>query len=214
VKTASTPLLCSAGCLAAAILLAGCAAPLFKPAPYTVDPSRPYTIATGRTVHVVPSFDRTDPADRAHLDPSFNPAAYVTGMVEMELTASGIRHDRAGFPCAPSFAGIEKALKGGAVADDGSLVLASTVNHYPSDRVLSCDFRLYSGSGEMLFEKRCLCMNYSAWGLPIAALGPDGAPIGQPPSASAAAPADLRLVACRMVMQQLLADPDFQRALQ
>jgi hypothetical protein len=137
---------------------------------------------------ICPAFDRLTDTDHARLAPTFSASSYLTDAVEKELTAAGIPHDRADFTYAPSFEGVQQAIQGGAVKHAGNFVLAEAINHMPSDRIMSCDFKLYSEHGELLFEKRCLCMNYSTerdW-----------------------------LFTPHMVMQQLFADPNFQRVIQ
>lgn len=169
--------------------LAGCVTPArFSPPAYTVDPGRPYRLSSTRTVTVCPAFDRLSDEARAQIDPAFNPAAFLTGAVETELSAANIAHERASFAYSPSFAGVQKALQDGALAQSGSVVLAGAINHFPNNRIISCDFKLYSGHGGLLFEKRCLCIDY--------ALEQSG------------------MFAAHMAMQQLFADPDFQRAIQ
>jgi hypothetical protein len=171
------------------VTLAGCVTPAkFSPAPYSVDPNRPYRLSSNRTVTVCPAFDRLTEEARAQLSPAFNSAAYLTDAVQKELTAAGIAQNPASFAYSPGFAGVQKALQDGALGRDGGVVLAEAINHFPNDRILSCDFKLYSGQGKLLFEKRCLCMGYSSEG------GWNFVP--------------------HMVMQQLFADPDFQKAIQ
>jgi hypothetical protein len=169
--------------------LAGCATPGKFSAPgYAVDPNRPYRLSSSRAVTVCPAFDRLTEDARAQLDPAFNPAAYLTDAVEKEFTAAGISHSRASFAYTPSFAGVQKALQDGALRQTGALVLAGAINHFPNERIISCDFKLYSEHGELLFEKRCLCMSF--------ATGGGG------------------MFAAHMAMQQLFADPNFQRSIQ
>jgi hypothetical protein len=171
------------------VALAGCATPAkFSPPGYAVDPSRPYRLSSSRTVAVCPAFDRLSAETRDQIDPAFNPAAYLTDAVDKELAAAGIAHIPAGFAYSPSFAGVQKALKEGALGQSGVVVLAEAINHFPNDRMISCDFELYSEHGQLLFEKRCLCMSFAAGGD--------------------------RMFAAHMVMQQLFADPGFQRAIQ
>jgi len=74
------------------VTLAGCVTPAkFSPAPYSVDPNRPYRLSSNRTVTVCPAFDRLTEEARAQLSPAFNSAAYLTDAVQKELTAAGIR---------------------------------------------------------------------------------------------------------------------------
>jgi hypothetical protein len=186
----------------AIMTLAGCAAPAFMPSQYVVDPNRPYRLATVRTIMICPSFDRLDEESRSHLDPKCNPSAYLTGVIEKELTASGVKHGRVSFAFTPSFEGVQKALQNGASPDAGAIVIASAINHFPDNHVISCDLKVYSGRGDLLFEKRGICMNFhldnsKAPGVAM------GAYAGQD-----------SLVAPRMAMQQILADPDFQKAIQ
>lgn len=170
------------------VSVAGCISPpaKFAPGPYSVDPGIPHHLSTHRTVFVCPAFDRLSDEAREQISPSFNPSAFLTGAMEMELTAAGVAHDRVGFNHAPSFAGLQKALQDEALEHEGSVVLAGAINHYPNSHVLSCDFKLYSGRGDLLFEKRCLCIDGLGFGM----------------------------VVPHMVMLQLFADPGFQRAIQ
>jgi hypothetical protein len=193
------------------VLLSGCAAPAYKPAVYSVASNRPYSIPAHRMILVVPCFDLLDEANRSHVDPSFNPSAYVTGMVESELSAGGASHERPAFPFTPTFEGVQTALRGGAFKHPGGVVLASAVNHYMSDRVVSCDFILYAATGDLIFEKRCLCMNFGSSGAPEILAQEQGEFIAP---AAARSPSGGTLVAAHMVMQQLFADPDLQRVLQ
>lgn len=197
-----------------ALLLCGCATPTFRPVAYAVNPGRPYTLASPRVIHLVPVFDRISEEGRAHLDPAFNPSAYVTGMVETELAAAGVKHDRVSFAYTPSFAGLQKTLQAGAAVEDGGLVLSGSVNFFPNDRIVSCDFRLYSSKGDVLFEKRCLCMNFSTNDPRILEMDQGLNFIAQTSRADLGIAAGNRLLAAQMVMQQLLADPAFQKALQ
>jgi hypothetical protein len=153
-----------------------------------VDPARPYHLTSARTVLVCAAFDGLTAEEHEKFTPGFSPAAFLTSAEEKELSATGINHERVGFPYAPSFDGIQKALATGSLATNGALVLAGEINHIPSNHVISCDFRLYSQHGDLLFTKRCLCIDE---------LGASG-----------------WLFAPRMVMQQLFGDPDFQRAIQ
>lgn len=198
-------------CVGVAGFLTSCATTAYKPAPYSVAPNRPYAITTPHTIHLVPCFDLIDDINRAHIDSSFDPSAYFTSMVESELSAAGVRHDRVSFAFVPTFEGVQSALRNGAQKDLGNLVLASSVNHFMSDRVVSCDFKLYSSAGDVIFEKRCLCLNFGA-GAGLDAFGPQQAGL-LTPAATRAASYD-HLLAAHMLMQQLFADPDFQRALQ
>jgi hypothetical protein len=169
--------------------LAGCVTPArFSPAAYITDPGVSHRPSTKRTLVVCPAFDRLTEESRALLDPAFNPAAYLTNAVEKELDAASISHTRAGFAYSPSFAGVQSALQQSPQGLGGAVVIAAAINHFPNYRLLSCDFKAYSEHGQLLFEKRCLCMNFSAG---------EGA-----------------LFAAHMAMQQLFGDPDFQKAIQ
>jgi hypothetical protein len=155
---------------------------------YQANANRSYQVASQRTVIVSPLFDRLPAEAHDGFDPTFSPSGYLTNAVEAELAAAGIAHDRVGFAFAPSFEGLQQALQGGALNHEESVVLAGAVTHFPDDRVVSCDFKVYSAHGALLFEKRCLCMGFAFGG------------------GSAYAP--------HMVMQQLFADPNFQKAIQ
>jgi len=175
-----------------ALLFGGCATTL-APARYAVSPSRPYRPVTLRTIYVCPSFDRLDVPNRAELDPSFNPSAYLTDALEQELAAAGLRSQRTSFAFAPDFSGLSKALKNGSLPNRNAVVLSSAINHFSRNRELSCDFKVYSSDGRLLFEKRGLFIGASLLNQPDVGDGPLEAP--------------------RMVMQQLFADPEFQKAL-
>ena len=200
---------------AATLILAGCATP-FVPAKYVVDPNRPYAPHTQKTILLVSAFDRTGgntPSGGG--SPSFNPSAYLTGILEQELTAAGIKFRRLEGSYSPSFSGVENGLAAGTINADGGVVLTASINAFPNDFVLSCDFRVYSESGRLLFEKRGLCMNFSVTNPAILEqneaknLFNFNMASGDPKVVEAN-----RLKAPRMVMQQLFGDPAFQKAIQ
>jgi hypothetical protein len=200
--------------LAAALALAGCGAPPFSAPRYSVDPNRPYKVSSGQTIYICPAFDRLDPENRAMIDPKFNPAAYLTGALEAELSAAGLKHERVSFSYAPDFSGIQKALNDGSLKDGKAVVLAAAINHFPNNRILSCDFMLYSSSGTLLFQKRCLCMNFSSDNPNVLRMEQGTNFITGPGRADPGIGTRNSLMAPRMVMQELFADPDFQHALQ
>ena len=149
--------------LAFLILLGGCAsATLFVPARYTVDPDRAHKVEAAKTVVLCTAFDRLPSENRKQLDPTVNPSAYLTDVLEKELTAAGVTFERASFAFAPGFDGLHSALAGGVLTGGNKVVLASAVNFLPNSSYLSCDFKLYASDARVLFEKRGLCINLSA----------------------------------------------------
>jgi hypothetical protein len=174
-----------------------------------------------------PCFDRIAEEDRKGLDPKFSPASYLTGMIEAELVSSGIKPEQVTFAFAPSFEGLQTALADGSVKTEGAIVLASAINvidgyrspdsptHSNATSYLSCDFKLYSSKGGLLFERRGLCINLrivndkimeSEKGMNFLSFSSD--------KPDPKAVENNLIFAQRMVMQQLFADPEFQKALQ
>ena len=176
-----------------ALALGGCATPPRRAfAHYTVDPNRAHGLTAGKAVLVCTAFDRLDDPVRQLLDPAFTVSEYVTGAVELELDAAQVRHRRAAFAFAPGFEGLHGALALGALPATDTVVLACTVNQLIPPNLICCDFRLYSNVGVQLFAKRCT------------------ASILLPPAEFSGQ----ELIAPRMMLQQIFADPAFQKALQ
>ena len=197
------------------VLFAGCATP-FTPAKYVVDPNRPYAPHTQKTVLLVTAFDRTGvDAPGGGGSTTFNPSAYLTGVLEQELTAGGIHFKRLEGSYDPSFGGVARGLADGTIKAGGDVVLTASINAFPNDFILSCDFRVYSAKGQLLFEKRGLCMNFSVTSPAILEQNETKNLFNL--SAMSSDPKVVeanKLKAPRMVMQQLFGDPDFQKAIQ
>lgn len=170
-----------------ALFNAGCATP--APAKlslerYKTDPNRLHVLAVNKTVLVCMTFDGLDETVRAQYDPAFSTTGYITDAIEQELGADHVKNQRASFAFAPTFDGLQGALSSGAVSTADTVVLASSLIHFARLGGISCDFRVYSNSGKLLFAKRGLCIG-------------------------AAPPIDLQ-----MVLRQILDDPELLKALQ
>jgi hypothetical protein len=198
-------------CVASLLSASGCAT-RFAADPYYPGERSPATVANAKKVVLTYPFDRIDPEERKAFDPKFNPAAYLNDMFEQELAARKLAYTQAQFAFAPSFEGLADALAAAHLVPEDSVVLASAITWFPDSFHMSCDVKLYNHAGTLLFEKRGICIN-------LRSVNPDTMTHNRdllyfPEKTSSADVRVNRIRAARMVMIQIFADPDFQKALQ
>lgn len=194
----------------ALFLAAGCAT---KVEPLVYLPEEPRSkIAAGKTLVLVPPFDGRPMEERKPSGEKVGAVAYFTDMLEKECDASGLKWERAAFACTPDFAGVADALKA-SPAPEGTVVMAASLAWMSGEFVFSCDVKLYSNTGTVLFEKRGLCMMLGLVGNPenmkhMREMFYSGKPMTD------AERDQLRRSAQRMAMRQIFSDPAFIRALE
>jgi hypothetical protein len=186
-----------------AMMASGCASHKFMPAAYSVPgPQTNYRtkFAAAKKVVLCTPFDRISKGEHATYDQRFNPSVYVQVMFEREFAAANVPFSSATFGYGSSFEDVAEVLAKSPVVSDDSVVLASAILWFPDAMHMSCDVKVFSHSGVLLFEKRGICLN-----------GPLLVPFDASRSNESA-----RLVnifTAQSVMQQIFNDPDFQKAL-
>ena len=194
----------------ALFLAAGCAT---KVEPLVYLPATPHaTIAAGKTLVMVPPFDGRPADERKPSGAKISPLAYFADMLDKECNASGLKWENAAFTCNPDFQGVADALKVHP-APEGTVVMAASLAWMSGDFVFSCDVKLYSNTGVLLFEKRGLSMMLGLVGNPEN-MKHAREMFYSGKSMTAEELDGLRRSAQRMAMRQIFSDPAFIKALE
>ena len=126
------------------------------------------------------------------LNKKFTPYEYVTDAIEKELLASGITPERISFDTGPDFDSLQTVIKEKSNKSEDAVYLGTKLLWL--DRMqLSIDAKLYSQAGEIVFEKRGICIIYGSLNDPK---GKEGNEIAY------------------MTLRQILNDPQFKQVLQ
>ena len=143
-------------------------------------------------VYLCPTIDSLPKSCRNMLNKKFTPYEYVTDAIEKELLASGITPERVSFDTGPGFDSLQTVIKEKSNKSEDAVYLGTELLWL--DRMqLSMDAKVYSPSGEVVFEKRGICIIY----------GPLNDPKGKEGNEIA-----------YMTLRQILNDPKFKQVLQ
>ncbi|WP_372846928.1 hypothetical protein [Pontiella sp.] len=171
------------------LLSVGCATQKYSAARYQAAQHRfgAIELPAHKKLYLCPTIDRIDPRCRKTLDPSFTPWTHATDAFEQELKSSGLVPARPGFAFGPSFDSLKQMVAEKADKSENAVYLGTELL-WLSLRQWTVDAVLLSPSGQVLFEKRGICVIYGG------------------------ADADAQTVT-HMAIRQILADPKFKQAL-
>lgn len=177
--------------MAVLFLFTGCVKPvLYGPNQYMSGQERfgAIELSASKKIYVSPTIDHIPVEARKNFDPGFNPGEYTTDAFEKELTASGIEPIRTTFSFEPSFSGLKQAILDNADASENAVYLGMELL-WSKSYCWSLDAKLFSADGNVMFEKRAICMMYGV------------------------NPVDPQEITY-MTLRQILSDPEFRKALQ
>lgn len=171
-------------------LVSGCAADRYAPVRYRSSQDRfgAIVLPTTKTVYLCPTIDNLPPDCRDFLYSKFTPWEHVTDAIEQELKTSGINPVRPRFSFGPGFESLKQVITEKANKAENSVYLGTEILWLTAGR-WTLDAKLFSPTGDMLFEKRGTCV---VFGLNKV---------------------DTQEVT-HMALRQILADPQFKMALQ
>jgi hypothetical protein len=168
----------------------GCAGKLYTPPPYAAAPDRfgAIHLAPTKKIYLCPAIDGVAADCRATLDKKFTPYSYLTDALEKEFAAAGVTVQQPPFEIGGSFTGASETIKNHTPHEENAVFFVSELVCITQWKV-TFDAKVYSGSGDLLFEKRGLCI------------------VLQVP------PPESQLVT-HMALRQVLAAPEFAKVLQ
>lgn len=175
----------------AALLAGGCA----SAGRYSLERYQPaqdrfgvIALPKAKKVYLCPTIDSLPPECRRFLDPKFTPGPYTADAIEQELKASGIQPLTPAFSFGPSFDSLQTVLAEKADPRENAVYLGTELLWLAPGR-WSLDAKLLSPAGKPLFEKRGICVIFGGQAV------------------------DEQDVT-HMVIRQILADPNFKKAIQ
>jgi hypothetical protein len=168
----------------------GCASPKYAPQRYTAAQDRfgAITLSTTKKVYVCPTIDSLPSECRKCLDPKFTPWEHATDALEQELQASGLTPVRPDFAFGPSFEDLKEVVAEKARRSENAVYVGTELLWLSPER-WTVDARLLSPAGDTLFEKRGTCVILGSGTLDAQEI-------------------------THMALRQILADPNFNGALQ
>jgi hypothetical protein len=169
-----------------AALVAGCAGPKFAPPRYKAGATLAQLTTTNK-VYLSRILDRLGEDNRKFIDPKFSTAAYLTDALQQELAATGLKPVEAPFAVGATFVAAQQTITDQANKQEAAVYIVGEVQWINSVK-LTLDMKVYSPRGAVLFEKRGLCVMLNCNATPQ--------------------------VVTHMVMRQIVADPNFQKAIQ
>ena len=172
--------------VALASLVVGCAGPKFAPAKYE-SKGGIAQLSTTNTVYLSRIIDKLGEDNRKFINPTFSTTAYVTDALEQELAAAGVEPVETPFAIGPSFTAAQQTITDQANKQQRAAYIVGEVQ-WISYVKLTLDIKVYSPQGAVLFEKRGLCIMLDCGATPQ--------------------------IVTQMALRQIIADPNFQRAVQ
>lgn len=172
------------------ILATGCATPQkFSAKTYRSESFNlaPVRVVTGKKIYVCPVMERLSEANRKFMNPQFSGSGYLTDAFNQELAGVGLSPVAAPFPTGPGFDAARQAITTQASQQENAVYLVSELRWISHVRV-TLDAKLYNPAGTVLYEKRGTCIR-----------------LGVPTTCQQVT---------KMALWQIIADPDFQKALQ
>lgn len=141
------------------VLVSGCAARKYAPVRYQSSQDRfgAIILPTTKIVYLCPTIDSLPPDCRNFLDPKFTPWEHATDAIEQELKASGINPVRPGFSFGPSFERLKQGIAEKANKTENAVYLGTELLWLTAWR-WTLDAKLFSPTGDVLFEKRGTCV--------------------------------------------------------
>lgn len=176
--------------LGSAILATGCATPQkFTATAYHSKPFGlvPIHVVTAKRIYVCPVIVRLTKFNRKFMDPQFSASGYMTDALNQELTGVGLSPVAAPFQVGPAFEAARQTIITHANRQENAVYFVSELRWISRARV-TLDAKLYNPTGTVLYQKRGTCLLLNV-------------------------PTSCQKVT-KMALWQIIADPDFQKALQ
>ena len=182
------------GLLSIILILACSCAKKYAPAQYLSSQDRfgAINIQSSKNIYICPTIDSLPKACRKLLDKKFTPYEYVTDAFKKELSASGITTERFNFDTGPSFDSLQKIINEKVNKSEDAVYLGTELL-WLDKKQLNLDAKVFSPSGEIVFEKRGICIIFNSLNDPK---GKEGHEIAF------------------MTLRQILNDPNFSQVLQ
>ena len=166
----------------------------YKPASYQSAQDRfgIIELQTSKKFYLCPTIDNLPSACRKLLHKTFTPYEYATDAIEKELVYSGVIPERFKYETGPYFKSLQDVIKEKSNKSENAIYLGTELL-WLDNQQLSLDAKLYNPSGEIVFEKRGICLVF----------GPLNDPKGKEGQEIA-----------HMTIRQILNDPKFNQVLQ
>ena len=209
-STLSRTTWCFLPLVAIIMLTGGCATPKYKAERYKAAQDRfgAITLPTEKKLYLCPAIDGLPPECRQCLDPKFTPWAYATDAIEQELKVSGIHPVRPEFASGPSFDSMKQVISEKANKSEKAVYLGIELL-WLTQTQWSMDAKLFSPAGDVLFEKRGICVVFGLKKVDEQ----EAKNMTAQQIRERSQKIDTQEVA-HMTIRQILADPAFKKALQ
>jgi hypothetical protein len=141
------------------MLTGGCATKKYTAERYKAAQDRfgTITLPTEKKLYLCPAIDGLPPECQQLFDPKFSPWAHATEAIEQELKVSGIHPVRPEFASGPSFDSMKRVISEKANKSENAVYLGVELL-WMTQRQWSIDAKLFSPTGNVLFEKRGICV--------------------------------------------------------